>query len=814
MSTSKFATRSFNGSPRRYFLVDTQVLGAGETSKAKAPSHHIICLDRSGSMYSDMAAMKATVEKVLTLQEFADPNLRISIISTSSSGDVTVHCRREPITDVMAPNSRHLQALRSIQATCMTCLSQALVEAEKLVDDNDVTAISFHTDGYANDPSPSAEVRSLDNAVKSLKRHPNLFVNTIGHRSYCDYTLLGRIANELSGKCLQAQSIQQVYQALHDTTVLLAGAMSPAVEVSRGAASLVVFVSRTARICLGSEDNLTVRGLRPSDDKVAYRFTGVTEAEYNQSTAPIEGETRGSEGCDPIFAYARASLAMGRLNEAKYALVSTRHAAMLRGHAKALVNSEIAGFATALDEAVFRPEGYGYALTTGYGVHGPSVLQVIGALSRPGLEVDVKALRAGYKRTGVRRVPGVRKEDGSLDLPAYESKFEGDGRWASVSGFDRNRSNPTINMLVSQPQGIYARGSDTRIASVAGVDTSNLKAFNNYTIVGDGSLNVSELTFRTSDKRVHRDLKGLGLVAGDYAPGVPFTVNLADLPLVDYNASFEAPTQDQVHRLVRLTILGKILSGMVKGESPTLTGDQIAALKTHYLTPGLNFSPPTTTEYTDLTKALATGQVDVRVGYKIDIGYPALTSVTKLRSGNDGLARRFTATLSGAKVEKPTLDIIGMGGVKFEVKKLTAATKLDETDTMSYPLYEGLLGLGPTTALVTTLRDAGINDGDFLAVIASGSRDKVVEAVTDASKLVQTAIENIWGEFSPLAFYIGASGLVPDTLGAVSYDADGFSAKYPEAKLNKAEKEEGVFYVLPNGTVITVYMTSEYFSTN
>ena len=808
MSNSKFSTRSFTGSPRRYFLVDTQVLGDLETTKAKAPSHHIVCIDRSGSMYGDMDAMKATVEKVFTLQEFADPSLLVSIISTSSSGDVTVHCRRVPITEVMAPGSKHLQAVRSIRATYLTCLSQALVEAEKLVDDNEVTAISLHTDGYANDPSPSAEVRSLDTAVKSLKRHPNVFVNTIGHRSYCDYTLLGRIANELSGKCLQAQSIQQVYQALHDTTVLLAGAMSPAVEISRGSASFAVFVSRSGKICLGSEDNLTVRGLRPTDDKTAYRYTEVSQAEYDKAEVPVNGD---GVDASPILAYARANLAMGRLNEAKYALVASRHLELLKVHAKALVNSEIAAFSTALDEAVFNPTSY--AITTGYGVSGHSVLKVIAALSRPGLEVDMVDLKSRYKRTGVRRVPGIRKEDGSLDLPAYEAKVEGDARWASVSGFDRNRSNPTINMLVSQPQGVYARGTNTRIASVAGVSLDSLKSFNNYTIVGDGTLNVDRLTFRTSDKRVHRDLKEMGLVTGDYAPGAPFTVDLSGLPLVDYNASFGAPTMDSIHKLVRLTILAKILSAMVKGESTSLTSEQVAALKTHYLTPSLNFSPPTTTEYTDLKQALANGSVDVRVSYRIDIGYPSLTSVTKLRSGNDGLARRFTATLNGSKVDKPTLDLVGLGGVKWEVKKLTAATKLDEMDTMSYPIYEGLLGLGPTNALENTLRDAGVNGDEFLAALSS-NRDKLVDVVTGASKVVSNAIEDIWSEFSPLAFYIGASGLVPDNLGAESFDADGFSAKYPEAKLNKAEKEEGIFYVLPNGAVITVYMKGEYFSVN
>lgn len=36
--------------------------------------------------------------------------------------------------------------------------------------------------------------------------------------------------------------------------------------------------------------------------------------------------------------------------------------------------------------------------------------------------------------------------------------------------------------------------------------------------------------------------------------------------------------------------------------------------------------------------------------------------------------------------------------------------------------------------------------------------------------------------------------------------------KYPEAKLSKVEMEEGSFFVLPNGLVITVYVKGEPFS--
>jgi hypothetical protein len=85
--------------------------------------------------------------------------------------------------------------------------------------------------------------------------------------------------------------------------------------------------------------------------------------------------------------------------------------------------------------------------------------------------------------------------------------------------------------------------------------------------------------------------------------------------------------------------------------------------------------------------------------------------------------------------------------------------------------------------------------------------------VTEAGKHVDNAIEAIYDRIRPLAFYIGATGLIPDGLDAKTMTADQFAAAYPDAKLSKAEKEEGTFFVLPNGVVITVYVKGEYFST-
>jgi hypothetical protein len=765
-------------------------------------------------MYGDMDPLKATVEKLLTLQEFNDPNLKVSLISTSSKNDVTLHFKHVPIGDVMAAGSKHLKEIRTIRATALTCLSQALKLAESLVDNQEVTAISFHTDGFANDPSPSSESRAIQEAVTLLKRHPRVFVNTIGYRDWCDYALLAGVSNQLSGVCIQARDIRQVYEALHKTTTLLAGTLAPAVEIPKGRADTVLFVSRSARKVLGSQDTLTVQGLSPSDDKASYRLYEVSEAEFNSLQVPINGE---GASVEPLLAYSRVLISLGRLNDAKYALVSTRHGGLLQAHAKALVSSEVASMAEAVEGALF--DGGSFQPTQDYGLQskGPSVLQVLSVLHqhKDTLEVDIKHLVAGYKRRGIKRIPGVRKEDGTVEVPRVESRFrEASDPFIRVNGFEMNRNTATINLLVSQPIDLYPTGGNTRIASVAGVSLEDLRTFNNYTVIGDGSLNIQSLRLRTSDKRTFKALSDLGVVTGAYTPKEPFEVNLSPLPLVDFDQDFVAGDPSTVKDLARLVVLGKILSGLVKGESESLTKEQVEELKRFYLTPSLNFSAPSTNEYANLQEALAKGEVDTRISYKIDIGYPALTSLTKLKSGNEYLKRRFTATVAGKAPEKINLELF-LNGATWGIKKLTAATKLDEVDALSYPIYAGFLGLGDPKEIHSTLEMAGVVDpAEFLKVLHSNvDTEKKVELILATLNLVEGKVESIYDGIRPLAFYIGASGIVPDGLRATAMSAEEFSTKYPDAKLSDAEKEEGVFYVLPNGAVITVFVKGEYFST-
>lgn len=809
---SKFALHRFNGAPSRYLRVQREDLTTASGKPTPVKSHLQLIFDRSGSMYGSIDEVKNTLRKILTLSEFNTPDLQVSLHSFSSSGDVKTHFKRVPVSVIMATSSAQLREIDSIRATSLTCIAQALLVADGLVDDGEVTAILVHTDGFANDPSPAAEARNVAAAVAKLKTHPRLFANTIAYGGWCDYNMMSLIANSLSGQCIQARDMRAVYDALHGTMSLLAGNVAPTVEVSVGQASYATFVSRSARKVLGSTTSLQVQGLAAQDDKTAYRYFDISKEEYEALNVPVNGQN--GESVEPIVALARTQLAQGNIPTAKYAMLATRNPA-LQGHSKALVNSEIASFAAALETALFDAPAYTplpqYGLTSG----GPSVLGVLSVLNRfPGaVQVNLKALLSGYKRRGVKRIEGVRKDDGTVELPAYETRTrENPDGYINVSGFDVNRNTASVNMLVTQGLDLFPRGGSTRVASVKGVSLDGLKSFNNYTIVGDGSLNVQELPLRTNDKRLFSELVVLGAVTGDYVPNAPFTINLANLPLVEYDQTFDSISPDTFQRLARLMVFSKFLGGVIKGESTSLTADQIAELKTHYLTPALNFSPPTTTEYADLQEALATGKIDTRLSYKIDIGIPELTSVGKLKSGNEYLQRRFTATLEGKAVDKPTLDLISKGAT-FGVKKLTGATKLDIVDTLSYPIYEGLLGLGDESVVFDLLK--GIqhpNPTAFLTDLRSGVKDKIVAALADTQALVDRDIEAIYDIVRPLAFYVGAAGMVPESLKATPFTADEFAAKYPATKLTKDEKEEGTFYLLPNGTVLTVYVKGEYFT--
>jgi len=817
----KFALHNYGGKAVRFFTVEAQDIESNKAEAENAPSHHIAILDVSGSMWGDLDAVKNIIEKVFTAEEFNDPAMKISLITYSSSGDVRIHFQRVTVEDVLAPNSPHLAEIRSLQVRGLTCMSQALIAAEKLIDDTEATCISLHTDGYANDRSPYREAQVIVAAVEAIEQHPNVFCNTVGYRSYCDFALLSAIANRLSGTSMQACDARGVYKALHSAQVLLAGSLSPVLEAGIGDFDFVTFVSKKAGKVLGSTKSMQVRGLASGDDAMVYRYREIGSIHYDSLEVPVcDGLTNPT----PLLAFARAQIALGNLNAAKYAMVSTRIDSLIQQHSRALVAAEVAAMGADIERHLFGMLTVSMSPEYGLGETGPSILSLLQMLDtyQGSLRVNVADLLKTYNRRGLKKVAGVRNDRGEIEPPTHKLLTPSDNTAVPVASIDINRDTATINIkvvedgtLVSNEPAADGNAGKLGIKEIEGVPL-DLKSFRNYTIVGDGQVNVPVLPLRISDKRCFAGLKDMGLVTGDFDPKAQYDIDIAKMPLVDYDQDFAGLDPALFESLAKLTVLQKILAGLTAGESAALTDEQIASLKDHYITPAMYFSPPSCTPYADLTRAQAAGEVDAYLSYKVKIGTPAITNVGKLKSGNAYLQRRFTFEPADGKViPKPKLPAWWLDGGTWVVKKMSSRAKLDAVDELTFPIYEDFLGLGPNHGeLDDTLEAAGadasaVND----ALGGAFTRDETLTVFRAALQRVNRAIDAIYSEhLTPLAFYVGSTGLVPDTFEATAMTADQLVEKYPDVKLAKAEKE-GTFYEVAPGLLLGVFVQGTHFST-
>ena len=291
------------GKERAFYQVDRAKMEKPKKPvKEKSVAHSILIIDRSGSMYSYLEDLKDTLIKLLTLDEYAQFDLLVTLISYSSQGDCQVHFQRRPIQDIMKRDSKELKEIKKIHVTGLTCISQALQLAASLSKDEELTCVTLHSDGYANDPSASTEAKTLEQLCADMQKRP-IFVNTIAYTDYSDFRLLSKVANTVSGSCLKAGNIKQVYDALYSTEKLLGSSVTPPVEVplERGY-DYQVFVSHQGGKINGAAGTLRIRGLKEDHDAVVYKYKKLTEAEYNKLKDVPEAQTS-----EAVMAFARRS---------------------------------------------------------------------------------------------------------------------------------------------------------------------------------------------------------------------------------------------------------------------------------------------------------------------------------------------------------------------------------------------------------------------------------------------------------------------------------------------------------------------------
>jgi hypothetical protein len=392
----------------------------------------------------------------------------------------------------------------------------------------------------------------------------------------------------------------------------------------------------------------------------------------------------------------------------------------------------------------------------------------------------------------------VARIDGKwVDSTFVRSKTElrpsDDENMVEVTSFDLNNTTATLNMQVQRTADLYKEGN--KVASVGGKKLA-LKEIRSYTLVGDGEINATSLPLNISSKALHAELVKVGAVPDEkFDPKTPYVLNLMTMPACPFGQSFDLPAVFSELRdlLILRGVLAAALGGASAGAALQWTEEQVVELKEHDLSASLNYNPSTTNPYTDQTDAISAGEVDSYTSFNITVGDPTMVSVKALYSANEFLARRFAVTVDGTEEKKPKfIDLRSGKNVVIAIKALSARTKLNAIDALMMPVYEKFLLGGGLDGLT----------------IASPSED--IEAKL---KEVEASIEDLYAaKVRPVAFYIGASGLIPDGWDVEVLDAEALKARFPEIDVEK-KQAEGTFLV--NGTnIIGIFSEVAYYSTD
>ncbi len=742
-------------------------------------TEHIFVVDRSGSMYSDIEGLKSSIEQVLAVESLLNQNVLTTLISFSSHGDVTLHwagVAADKVTELSGP---YLPKLRSIKATCYTGISQGLNLALDQVNKDRTTGITLFTDGYANDPSSSQENKSLEKFVERVQaNYPNVFVNCIGFRDWCDWPRMNQIANALSGKCTKAGSFKDVLAAMKDTQALLAGRVRPAIKIPGVVDQMTLAVNRTTgQVNVGpSGKDIILRGVG-QDDNIEIYTVSVTE---KASTVPKGVKVIGDGDEFLAGAMAQAYISLGSIRTAKELLFASGNKTLWGEHQSAMTPSSLAELVTSLQKWVITGNNDDYEM--GRNTRPPHNLfdlaNAINALPPKSLGIDAEAFMSGYRRRSIKKLSGTRNDDGTITPPLAKT-VKREGARTYIKGISFNTADASVQVDTETAVWVQRLSDSKTFQEVEFVSLDGLRDYRSYTLVSSGERNVEILPIEVYTKEAWAAITPyiLPSEAKDFSPGQKAKISLKRFRM----EAEETPSVDDLFAKVSERTLAtakvKILSAMQDKEAASpYTPEQIAALKELHLSPALYFSAPSTNHYTDKEEAARLGQIDSFTRYKINFGTVGILATDEFRSGNAFLQRRYTATdAAGAKLDKPTLT----GYLKGDQYTLKPPGKAKDTaaDDLMAQFLDSLVQ-APTRM----------------------TNEEISKNLAEQKKVVESANDFFQG----LVMEIGCTGLIPRDLetSMTRYEPEEFEQKYG-VKLGKAEKE-GIFYTAQNGLVISV----------
>lgn len=446
-----------------------------------------------------------------------------------------------------------------------------------------------------------------------------------------------------------------------------------------------------------------------------------------------------------------------------------------------------------------------------------SLLKVIEILTanKNHIIINIKHLQENYQRTGIKRIHGVRDSNGELIQPWLRTEYIDNAEYIRINKFEFNRHTATINMLVKRQVKLVKSEDKTPILEVAGLLVNDLHTFNNYTIVSNGKINIPLLKIKISSKKVLELLKDV-LDTTEFDFHREYTLQLDKIPLVTEDIQY--PGIDGLFdELAKTKVISSIIAAYLKGESEIFVEPQLDELKNHYISSNVYLNFPTTNEYTSRQAALADGTLDLQPIYHIDIGSKDILNLSKFYSANKFLDKMYRVydKYTGEIFTKPNFKMAFDDNLAFRHKLLSSRVKITKVDEFMKVIFDDFLGIENYGIVAAMLSKVGASS---LAQLLQDkffshnlSKETVVAALADAKTKLEQYAEKIYQEnISPLVFYIGVVGMLPEKISTPVMNAIDLAKKYPDLQFSKYEKE-GHFFVVGD-SVISIYAQPAYYS--
>ncbi|MBV6621708.1 MAG: hypothetical protein KI793_01940 [Rivularia sp. (in: Bacteria)] len=612
--------------------------------------------------------------------------------------------------------------------------------------------------------------------------------------------------------------------------------------------SYQVFLYETAKIIKCTARILKIDSLKPEDSGIIFKYKPVSKETFAQLEIPVV------QNHQAVYAFTKANLVEGNLNMAKYALFSTFNQKLIDRHVKALTNQELANFERDIETAVFSDEVMQESdFDLIQNNNSISLLELIQILEkhRHSIIVNLKHLRENYQYQSIKRVKGYRDASGNLVKPWLETEYIDEGDYVDMGCFEINRNTATVNMLVTRKVKLVKTEDETPIIEIAGLLANDLTSYNNYTVVSDRQLNIKSLKVKISSKKTFDLLKQKGVITGEsFDFRSEYIINLASLPLVSLDGKY-SNIDGLFNQLAEIKILTSIISAHLKQQSDTFIPEQLDELKKHYLSENLYLNFPT---------VKAEGATDTRISYKIDIGSKDILNLSKIYSANKFLERRYEVydTQTGEIFSKPTFEMILKENIAVRQKPLSPRMKITKVDELMKPIFDDFLGIESNGKIARILENIAVftsmeyrktspcpagtpllikerGRGKVQSVLSSTEnryitgtssksnagttinqalkKQEKVAALTVLKTKLDEYVEKVYQDrISPLVFYIGSTGLLPDGMEGKVISAIQLAAKYPHLSFSKDEAN-GLFFEVGD-SLIGVYEKLECFSRN